>query len=261
MKNMYGILLLNLLILFGCANKEKQTLSSENQNQTKQKPNIIFILVDDLGYGDVGAYGQEVIQTPYIDKLAAEGMKFTQAYAGSTVCAPSRCAFLTGYHMGKAIIRNNGISATGERVSLPDSALTVAEVLQAQGYSTGIFGKWGLGEIGSEGLPNNQGFDEFYGYISQGRAHKYFVDYAWHNSEKSLRILLKRKRMSLSSFIMPHNYPMPKWPLPKKTCNSTLQQTGRVSSRKFRTRGEKAMGQPIYLMPPTLLWSASLTGM
>lgn len=150
----------------------------------KKKPNIIFILADDLGYGDLGCYGQKTILTPNIDKLANEGMRFTQAYSGSTVCAPSRCALMTGYHTGKAIIRNNGIIGTGERINLPDTSFTVAELLKSQGYVTGLFGKWGLGEPETEGIPNNQGFDEFYGFLNQGRAHQYYVDFAWHNEMK-----------------------------------------------------------------------------
>lgn len=149
-----------------------------------EKPNVIFIMADDMGYGDLGCYGQNAIKTPNIDKLAKEGMRFTQAYAGSTVSAPSRCALMTGYHTGKAVIRNNGIIADGRRINLPDSTLTVAEIFKEQGYNTGIFGKWGLGEAGSEGIPGKQGFDEFYGYLDQGLAHKYYPTSAWHNTEK-----------------------------------------------------------------------------
>jgi arylsulfatase A len=148
------------------------------------KPNIIFILADDLGYGDLGCYGQEVIKTPSIDKLASDGMRFTQAYAGSTVCAPSRCVLMTGYHTGKAYIRNNGAIATGERINLPESTVTVAKILQENGYVTGLFGKWGLGEPETEGIPNKQGFSEFYGFLNQGHAHRFYVDHAWYNTEK-----------------------------------------------------------------------------
>jgi arylsulfatase A len=149
-----------------------------------KNPNIIFILADDMGYGDPGCYGQKEIKTPNIDKLAGNGVRFTQAYSGSTVCAPSRCALMTGYHTGKAIIRNNGVIKGGERINLPDSSFTVAEMLKKQGYATGLFGKWGLGEPDTEGIPNRQGFDEFYGFLDQGHAHRYYVDYAWHNQEK-----------------------------------------------------------------------------
>lgn len=170
-KMLHCLIVSNLFILIGCFGQ--------------QKPNVIFILADDLGYGDLGCYGQKIIQTPHLNKLASEGVRFTQAYAGSTVCAPSRCALMTGYHTGKGIVRNNG-EVAGERVNLPDSSVTVAKIFKKQGYATGIFGKWGLGEEGSAGVPNNQGFDEFYGLLDQGQAHRYYVDYAWHNREKVL---------------------------------------------------------------------------
>jgi len=143
-----------------------------------RKPNIIFILADDLGYGDCGCYGQKVIKTPNIDKLAAEGMRFTQAYAGSTVCAPSRCCLMTGLHTGHARIRANGAGP------LKDEDITVAEVLKQAGYTTGVIGKWGLGRAGSTGIPNKQGFDYWFGYLSQVRAHNYYPDYLWRNDEK-----------------------------------------------------------------------------
>lgn len=151
-----------------------------------EKPNVIFILADDLGYGDLGCYGQKTIKTPNIDKLANEGMLFTQAYAGSTVSAPSRCALMTGYHTGKAFIRNNGTLGNNIRISLPDSSITVAEIFKQKGYSTGVFGKWGLGEPGTDGIPGKQGFDEFYGFLDQGLAHKFYPESAWHNTEEVL---------------------------------------------------------------------------
>ena len=142
------------------------------------KPNIIFILADDLGYGDLGCYGQKVIQTPNIDKMAAEGMRFTDCYAGSTVCAPSRCCLMTGLHTGHAFIRGNG------RFPLPPEKVTVAELLKQAGYSTALIGKWGLGEEGSTGHPNRQGFDYFFGYLNQGHAHNYYPEFLWRNEEK-----------------------------------------------------------------------------
>ncbi len=148
-----------------------------------ENPNVIFILADDLGYGDLGCYGQATIKTPNIDKLAEDGMRFTQAYAGSTVSAPSRCALMTGFHTGKAFIRNNGTNNDSTRISLPASSITVADIFKEQGYTTGIFGKWGLGEPESDGIPGKQGFDEFYGYLDQGLAHKYYPISAWHNTE------------------------------------------------------------------------------
>lgn len=133
-----------------------------------QKPNIILIMADDLGYGDIGCYGQKHFETPHIDRLAREGMRFTDYYAGSTVCAPSRCVLMTGYHTGHCLIRGNA------RDPLRPDDVTLAEVLKEAGYTTGLFGKWGLGEEGSTGYPTRQGFDEFYGYVNQHHAHNYY---------------------------------------------------------------------------------------
>jgi arylsulfatase A-like enzyme len=142
------------------------------------RPNIVFILADDLGYGDLGCYGQKQIRTPNLDRLAAEGMRFTQCYAGSTVCAPSRCALMTGRHTGHCTVRGNAL------VPLRPDDGTVAEVLKAAGYTTGLVGKWGLGEPGSSGIPNRKGFDSFFGYLNQVHAHNYYPDYLWKNQEK-----------------------------------------------------------------------------
>ncbi|MBC8180916.1 arylsulfatase [candidate division KSB1 bacterium] len=148
------------------------------QKKDETKPNIIYILADDLGYGDLGCYGQKEIQTPHLDKMAEEGMLFTDHYAGSTVCAPSRCCLMTGLHTGHALVRGNA------RQSLRPDDLTVAEILKEQGYATGLIGKWGLGEAGSTGAPNRKGFDYFFGYLNQARAHNYYPDYLWKNEEK-----------------------------------------------------------------------------
>lgn len=144
----------------------------------ERRPNIIFILADDLGYGDLGCYGQKQIQTPHLDRLAAEGMRFTQCYAGSTVCAPSRCALMTGQHCGHCTIRGNSI------VPLRPDDVTVAEVLKRAGYTTALIGKWGLGEPNTTGVPSKKGFDYFYGYLNQVHAHNYYPDYLWRNQEK-----------------------------------------------------------------------------
>lgn len=149
-----------------------------------RKPNIIFILADDLGYGDVGAYGQTKIRTPNIDRLAAEGIKFTDFYAGSPVCAPSRCVLMTGKHGGHAYIRDNREFKPEGQEPIPASEITIAELLKSQGYATGGFGKWGLGYPGSEGDPNNQGFDLFYGYNCQRDAHNFYPDHLWRNDQK-----------------------------------------------------------------------------
>ncbi len=144
--------------------------------QTQSKPNIIFVLADDLGFGDLGCFGQQLIQTPNIDRLATEGMRFTDAYAGSTVCAPSRCCLMTGFHTGHALVRGNG-----NRPPLGEADITVAEALKPVGYKTGCFGKWALGEAQTSGVPNLQGFDEFYGYYSQTHAHTYYPTHLWRN--------------------------------------------------------------------------------
>jgi arylsulfatase A len=150
----------------------------------KSRPNVIYILADDLGYGDLSCYGQEKFATPNIDKLAKEGMLFTQHYSGAPVCAPSRSALLTGLHTGHTVIRGNkGVKPEGE-YPLPKSTFTIAELLKTKGYSTGVFGKWGLGYPGSEGDPLQQGFDTFYGYNSQALAHHYYPNHLWDNENK-----------------------------------------------------------------------------
>lgn len=146
-------------------------------------PNIIFILADDLGYGDVGCYGQRQIQTPNIDRLAAEGTRFTDFYSGCTVCAPARSCLMTGQHTGHTWVRGNA-GKDGKRVPLRPEDVTVAEVLKRAGYVTGIVGKWGLGEPDTTGIPNRQGFDFWFGYLNQAHAHSYYPDYLWKNQEK-----------------------------------------------------------------------------
>jgi arylsulfatase A-like enzyme len=141
-------------------------------------PNIILIMADDLGYGDLSCYGQKSFTTPNIDRLAQEGMRFTDYYAGSTVCAPSRCVLMTGLHTGHCLVRGNA------RVPLRDEDVTMPEVLQKAGYRTGLFGKWGLGEEGSSGYPTKQGFDEFFGYVNQHHAHNYYPTFLLKAEER-----------------------------------------------------------------------------
>lgn len=148
------------------------------------RPNIVFILADDAGYGDLGCYGQKRIQTPCLDKMAAEGMRFTQAYCGTSVCAPSRCALMTGLHIGHAPIRANREIQPEGQFPLPAGTVTVAKILQEAGYATGCFGKWGLGMGGTTGDPRKNGFDDFYGYLCQRKAHTYYPEYLWRNGEK-----------------------------------------------------------------------------
>ncbi|MCG8320510.1 MAG: arylsulfatase [Cytophagales bacterium] len=192
-----------LVLMAGC---------SRNDTNTEKKPNFIYILADDLGYGELGVYGQKIIETPHIDALAAEGMRFTQHYSGAPVCAPARCVLLTGQHTGHAHIRGNDEWSSrgdvwnyqamfdnplleGQR-PLPDSIVTLAEILQSAGYRTGAVGKWGLGAPSTEGVPNKQGFDFFYGYNCQRQAHTYYPLHLWKNEE---RVLLNNKSVA------PHN--------------------------------------------------------
>jgi arylsulfatase A-like enzyme len=154
-----------------------------------EKPNIIFIMCDDLGYGQIGAYGQKMIQTPRIDQMAQEGLLLTDYYSGTAVCAPSRCALMTGLHVGHTYIRgNHEIQKTAEHESgqlpIPAETITVAEKMKEAGYATGLVGKWGLGYPASEGDPLDQGFDFFAGYNCQRRAHHYYPEWVWRNKDK-----------------------------------------------------------------------------
>jgi len=155
------------------------TQSCKQTENKAIKPNIIYIMADDLGYGHLGCYGQQFIHTPNIDTLAKEGMRFTQAYSGCSLCAPARSTLMTGTHAGHTSVRGNGGG-----VSLLNTDVTVAEVLKKAGYATGLFGKWGLGEEETIGIPNNQGFDDFFGYLHQLHAQFYYPDFLWENETK-----------------------------------------------------------------------------
>ncbi|CAN5388148.1 arylsulfatase [soil metagenome] len=153
------------------------------------QPNVIYVYADDLGYGELGCYGQQKIKTPFIDKLASEGIRFTQHYSGAPVCAPSRCMLLTGKHAGHSYIRGNyelgGFEdeAEGGQMPLPDNTFTIARLMKQAGYTTGAIGKWGLGMASTTGNPNNQGFDYFYGYLDQKQAHNYYPTHLWENGQ------------------------------------------------------------------------------
>ncbi|RPG59797.1 MAG: arylsulfatase [Flavobacteriales bacterium TMED235] len=180
MKNL--LLFIGLILLSDCENPA--TMKSE---KTKA-PNIIYVLADDLGYGDLGVYGQKNFKTPNLDRLATGGMRFLQHYSGSTVCAPSRSALMTGQHTGHTFIRGNSergftLENEGQYPLAPD-VVTIAKVLKEAGYKTGAFGKWGLGYPGSEGDPNFHGFEEFYGYNCQRVAHNYYPTHLWNNQVK-----------------------------------------------------------------------------
>ncbi|SHE58043.1 arylsulfatase [Fodinibius roseus] len=195
-----------LCVLAGCAATEPEEA---------EQPNIIYILADDLGYGDIGAYGQEKIETPNIDALAQNGMTFIRHYSGAPVCAPARYMLMTGRHPGHAYIRGNdewvargdvwnyekmaaNPALEGQR-PIPDSTITIAEVLQQAGYKTAAIGKWGLGAPFTEGVPNNQGFDFFFGYNGQRQAHSYYPIYLWRNNQ----------RVALSNELVPPHQGLP----------------------------------------------------
>ena len=150
------------------------------------RPNLIWIMADDLGYAELGCYGQKIIQTPCLDRMAREGMRFTQFYAGATVCAPSRSVLMTGQHQGQTRVRGNAGKERRELQALHDGEVTVARVLQQAGYRTALVGKWGLGDEGpaASGLPHKQGFDYFYGYLNQTHAHNHYPDFLWKNEER-----------------------------------------------------------------------------
>ncbi len=177
-KNLLVFSLFAGLMLTACGSQQT------SQYEASPPPNIIYILADDLGYGDLGCYGQEKFATPNLDRLAEDGIRFTRHYAGCTVCAPSRSVLLTGLHSGHTPIRGNMEVQPEGQAPLPASALTIAEMLQSAGYVTGAFGKWGLGFPGSEGDPVNQGFDTFFGYNCQRYAHRYYPEYLWENEKK-----------------------------------------------------------------------------
>lgn len=153
--------------------------------EKKETPiNVVYILADDLGYGDIGCYGQRIIKTPNIDRMAAEGMLFTQHYAGCTVSAPSRCSLMTGLHTGHSQIRGNREIRPEGQQPMNEGTYTLGRLMKSAGYATGMFGKWGLGDPASVSIPNKMGFDEFYGYNCQRQSHTFYPDHLWHNEEK-----------------------------------------------------------------------------
>lgn len=164
-----------ILLLFSAAGTFAQS------PRPPRPPNIVYIMADDLGYGDIGPFGQKKIRTPHLDELAAQGTCFDQFYPGASVCSPTRCTLMTGLHQGHAYIRGNKGRAGIERVPLRAADLTVAEVLKSAGYATAIAGKWGLGEPGNEGIPNRQGFDRWFGYLNNDLAEFYYPEKIWKN--------------------------------------------------------------------------------
>lgn len=171
------LLTISIVVSLSCA-------KAETANKEPLKPNIIYILADDMGVYDLGCYGQQKIKTPVLDKMASEGMRFTQHYAGATVCAPSRGTLMTGMHTGHGYVKGNFAMENEGNLPLPSETVTVAELMQTAGYKTGIMGKWGLGGPNDKGHPNKQGFDYSYCYLDQRLAHEYYPDHLWKNDEK-----------------------------------------------------------------------------
>lgn len=207
-------------------------MHSDEANAPTGPPNILLIVADDLGYGDLGSYGQRAIRTPNLDRLANQGLRFTNFYAGSTVCAPSRASLMTGQHTGHTAIRGNISTPPMGNMPLPDAAFTVAEMLQGAGYRTGLIGKWGLGGPGSEGEPNRQGFDYFYGYLDQSHAHNYYPEFLFRNTE----------RIPLDNVV----------PEPKRTSGAGYSTTRREYSHDLIADEalqfiERETGQPFFL--------------
>jgi Arylsulfatase A and related enzymes len=179
MNKIYGILSATALLssFSNCENK---------QDVIGEKPNVVFIVADDLGYNDLGCFGQKIIQTPNIDSLSRQGLKCTHSYSGTTVSAPSRACLMTGLHSGHSPIRGNFEIIPEGQMALPDSIMTIFKMFKNAGYATGAFGKWGLGAPKSEGAPENQYVDEFFGYNCQRFSHSYYPDHLYHNAEKIL---------------------------------------------------------------------------
>ena len=176
-------LLLGSALLVGMASTQ-QALARQKKAKEQTRPNVVFILADDLGYGDLSCYGQEKFETPNIDRLAQNGMRFTQCYSGTTVSAPSRSCLITGTHSGHTAIRGNKELAPEGQFPLPENSQTIFNDFRNAGYRTGAFGKWGLGYIGSAGDPYKQGIDQFYGYNCQLLAHSYYPDHLWDNDKR-----------------------------------------------------------------------------
>ncbi len=181
------------LVLIPAATFAQPATQAQAQAQpvAGRQPNIIWIMADDLGYAELGSFGQKLIKTPHLDQMAREGTRFTSAYAGSTVCAPSRCVLMTGLHTGHCRVRGNA------RLPLEPTDVTVAKLLQTARYSTALCGKWGLGEAGTQGIPNRQGFDHFFGYLNQHHAHNYYPTFLWRNET----------RVELRNEVAPHPNP------------------------------------------------------
>lgn len=216
----------------------QQALAQSKKAQNAQKPNVVFILADDLGYGDLSCYGQEKFETPNIDKLAREGMRFTQCYSGTTVSAPSRSCLLTGTHSGHTAIRGNMELDPEGQFPLPENSPSLFKDFKNAGYQTGTFGKWGLGYIGSTGDPNKQGIDQFFGYNCQLLAHSYYPDHLWENDQ---RVELKNN--------------VPEVQYGKGTYSQDLIHAKALA---FLDKAAQKEGEPFFMWYPTVLPHAEL---
>lgn len=244
-----GLGLLSILLFaVGC----REASESDSASSDAPRPNIVLIVADDLGYGDLGSYGQQQIQTPHLDRMAREGLRFTQFYAGSTVCAPSRSVLMTGRHTGRTPIRgNNPVLPIGQE-PLPDTAVTVAEVLRDAGYRTGAFGKWGLGAPGTEGVPHRQGFDSFFGYNDQRRAHFYWPEFLFRSNRDSLwRVPLEGNKVNGN----PERHPGSGPPIEKGTYSHDAIMNRALSFIDAQSQTE----QPFFAYLPVTIPHASLS--
>jgi arylsulfatase A len=187
-----------LFLLYGC---KSDTTEFQPQSVRGSKPNIILFLADDMGWGDAGCYGQNKIKTPNLDRMAGNGLRFTNAYTVAPVCAPARSGLMEGLHNGHTLVRNNQ-SRQKKNLSFSEENYTMAEMLKEAGYKTGLFGKWGLGEAETAGVPTKQGFDEFYGFLDQRKAHYYYPDTLWHNEERIAVPLSEEKQYSSADWYM-----------------------------------------------------------
>lgn len=236
---------LSILVFFLMIN-----CTAETEEPLNEKPNIIYILADDLGYGDLGSYGQNNIKTPNLDRMAAEGMRFTQHYSGSTVCAPSRAVLMTGLHSGHAPIRGNRETLPIGQFPLQYGTSTIPKILKQAGYTTGAFGKWGLGYPGSEGVPSLQGFDTFFGYLGQRRAHFYYPEYLFldQNGDELQRVTLEGNEVNDD----PNRFPGSGVPISAETYAPEVIQDRALSFI------EENSDQPFFIYYPSNIPHASL---
>jgi arylsulfatase A-like enzyme len=184
--HLVGLFLLVMLLAGSPERLAGQLAQQAESTPAPPRPNLIWIVADDLGYGELGSYGQKTIATPRLDQMASEGMRWTRFYSGATVCAPSRSVLMTGLHHGHTPVRGNAGKDNAQAQALPDETLTIAEAMQKAGYRTALVGKWGLGDIGpaQSGLPNRQGFDFFYGFLNQRHAHNHYPSFLWRNDQR-----------------------------------------------------------------------------